>query len=819
MRAKQTRKRSRFNPSYKTGLSSRQVAIRKKEKLRNKKHTMFAKSNGEIVLVNAFNIYNLILLAVAAGMFFLQSLIGFYFVGLVLFNTAIGLGMDLKARRQLRKYVVRRKTTVVRDEKIVQINDTDVVLDDVLFLEKKAYIGVDGVILRGDAAVDEAFVSGESSIVYKNIGDRVQAGTAVIEGEIYVRADKVGKKRSNYAEVLKARAMKRGPAKLLQAYRVLYRMVGIGLLILVSLLLVVFYFQGQLSSVEQLKSGFSNIMDILTMFVPGGLYLLSTVVLAIFVGELIKKNLIIQDRFRLETLNRVDTFCFDKTGTLTDGTLMVKRTIVINREVGEEYVAQAMSNLLIATQADNLTAKALRKVFDLQLSTGINATLPFSNASKYCGATFKGGKTFIMGAPEFLPLRNKKGLLIRAEEYLKEGNRVVVLGESRAPIMENKFAGELDAVAMIIIKERVREDLGETFKWLTAHGADIKIISGDHPQIVTTIAQEAGIIDAAKCVSLENTSLEKVKALALRYKVFARATPRQKETIVAALQESGKRVAMVGDGINDILALKRANCAIAMASGADEVRCLAPMVLKDNSFSQLPLAIKTGGRVINNLKRVASLLLAKALFIFSIAVAFTINVFANVNTVSNFPLTINQLLPLEVIFGGFGALFLAFEHNEEKESPNFLKEIFKNAVPFALLVTAVVVIIFTLFDLQTRSLINFGIHSEETAVGMSVLAINLLMIIYFYKLCRPFTKYRSIIFIIIIVLNVLVLGGSAVITYLGGKSDTILQIPYLEMDVPAYMFTAFVTILAGALYLLINYLVEIVKGGAKKHGH
>lgn len=816
MRTNKTHNFTRFNPSYKAGLSSPQVARRKKEKLSNKAHQIFAKSNVGTCLSNVFSLYNLILLSVAGAMFYLGSFYGLYFAVMALLNIVINLWMDLKAEHHLNKNIIKIKINVIRDEKIVQIKESDIVLDEVLLLEKGCYISVDGVILHGEAAINEAFISGEAAIVHKNTGDNVQAGTSVVEGKIFVRADKVGEERSNYTQIVKAKMMKHTPAKLLHFYRVFYLLVCIAALALIGAILLVLYLRGQLTNFEQFKSGLLSIMNMLIMLVPGGLYLLSTLVLAIFAGKLAKKKLIFQDFYRLEALSGIDTLCFDKTGTLTDGTLVVKKTIIVNREVGEEYVAQAMSNLLVATKMDNPTAKALRKVYDLELSTGINVTLPFSSAYKYCGVTFKGGKTFMLGAPEFLPLRNKKGLLIRVEEFLKEGNRVLVLGESREPIVEQKFAGELDAVAIIVIKECIREGVVDTFKWFTEHGVSLKIISGDHPQIVSAVAQEAGIIDT-KCVSLENLSLDKVKDLALRYKVFGHATPRQKEVIITALQESGQRVAMVGDGINDILALRRADCAIAMASGVDETRLMAQVVLKDNSFSQLPIAMDAGRRVVNNLKRVSSLFFAKTLFIFLLVVIFTINAFIGTNSVSSFPLNINQLLPWEVIFCGLAALLLAFENHDEKYIPAFFSDILKKAAPFAMILTMVVLIIFTMFDLQTRSLINFGIYSQETAIGMSALAINLLGIIYFYQLCRPFTKYRYIIYAVTVALDVLILGGSAVIAYLFGKTDIVLQIPYLDMGGPAYMFTLFITILAGAIYFLANYLVDVFKGESKKN--
>ena len=242
-----------------------------------------------------------------------------------------------------------------------------------------------------------------------------------------------------------------------------------------------------------------------------------------------------------------------------------------------------MSNVLVATNVYNST-DCFKKSIDLELSSGIVSVLPFNSANKYCGATFKGGKTFILGLADYLPLRNKKAILNRCEQFLKEGNRVLVLGESRDQIIDHKFSGELDTIAIIIIKEKIIEDIIKSLRLFMEKNIEIKIISGDHPQIASTIAQEAGITSATNYISLENVSIDQVKELATRYTVFGYASPRQKETIISALQEENKRVAMVGDGINDVLALKRADCAVVMGSGDEIARNLAPVILKDNNF-------------------------------------------------------------------------------------------------------------------------------------------------------------------------------------------------------------------------------------------
>ena len=271
---------------------------------------------------------------------------------------------------------------------------------------------------------------------------------------------------------------------------------------------------------------------------------------------------------------------------------------------------------------------------------------------------------------------------------------------------------------------------------------------------------------------------------------------------------------MVGDGINDVLALKRADCAVVMGSGDEIARNLAPVILKDNNFSQLPETINSGRRIIKNLQRVASLLFAKTMFIFLITTIYAIASFIYPNIVSNYPFNINQLLPYELLFGGLAALLLCFEQSDEKEKPTLFREIFKTATPFAVLLTAVVAVIFALYELQKNGLINLGIYNQD-----SVMAMSACLLIYchclFIQICRPWTKYRYVLCVSIITLDVLAIGSSALITYFGSQTETILQIHFLEVSGPAYMVTAFIIVLAAAIYLFINYLTELFKGGTK----
>ena len=515
-------------------------------------------------------------------------------------------------------------------------------------------------------------------------------------------------------------------------------------------------------------------------------------------------------------LARVDTLCVDKTGTITDGNLNVKKVIPLSANYPIENIAQCVANVIRATNDHNATAMALLNYFDLEQTTSINVALPFNSDNKYSGASFKNGKTYIIGAPEFMPFKNKAGIIKRCEEFTKDGYRVVALGEGNSAIQNNKYSGELEAIALIIIKDHVREDALETFAWFKQNGVNIKVISGDSARTVSAIAIEAGIADADKYISLEGMSIDEVKNIALDYTVFGRVTPEQKEALVIALKEAKKTVAMTGDGVNDILALKRSDCSIAMASGADAAKNISHIILMDSNFSRLPTVVDEGRRVVNNLQRTASLFLTKTIFAFVLTLVFTIA--SLFNNEIHYPFATNHLYLWEIVTSGFAAFFIALEKNSEKIEGKFLVNVFKKAVPIAVLLIATVLSTFIFYWLQQAKLLNFGVYSENTAIAMSVLILAVLGMVYFYKVCSPLNKYRTVVLIGTVAINAIAIIVSAIITYATNNfEDRILMIPFTEMNPVSYLVTAIIILVSSALYLLVYKIIEISKGVSDKN--
>ena len=805
----------RFNASIDQGLTNEQVELRVKQKLVNKSQQAFGKTYTEIIVSNVFSFFNVLLYVIAGVMIYFRLFTGMFFVVVLLSNTIVGLCEDIKARKLLSKLrlITQPKATVIRDGQQIEIPVEEVVLDDIIYIEKDTQICVDGIILQGEVGINESFITGEAINVFKGVDKEVFSGTFVASGSAYIRANKVGKECLANDLQSKANQFKRSPSEILRSLKKLFLVIGIVVISMAVFMLSTFLVKGKLNPDDpgSLRASVESITGAMVGMIPSGLYLLTSAALAMGVIGLSKKKAQVQDFYSVEMLARVDTLCVDKTGTITDGNLVVKKVIPLSAKYTDAMIAQNIANVIRATNDKNATAKALLKEFDLEITAGVAIALPFSSENKYSGASFKGGKTFIIGAPEFMPIKNKAGVIKRCEEYTKDGYRVIVLGEGKELIKDNKYTGELEPVALIVIKDHIREDALETFAWFKENGVDIKVITGDSARTVSAIAAEAGISNADKYISLEGMSNEQVKEIATQYTVFGRVTPEQKEVLVIALKEAKHTVAMTGDGVNDILALKRSDCSIAMASGADAAKNISHIILIDSNFSRLPAVVDEGRRVVNNLQRTASLFVTKTFFIFMITLVFTIATIVNKDI--HYPFITNHLYLWEIFTTGFAAFALAMEKNSERIHGHFLSNVFKKAIPAAVVLVSSVLLIFLFYLLQEKGLANFGIYNRGCAIAMSVITFSVLGIVCLYRVCSPLDKYRAVVLACSAVVNAVALILSAIFTYkLGHVEQRMLRIPFNDMSGPAYLTMAIIIIVYAALYLYIYRLIEIKKG-------
>lgn len=809
---KNEEKIKRVTPSTSTGLSSREVEERKQLGLINKTNVVVGKTYLEIILSDVFSFFNVLLFVVAGLMIAAQYWMGLTFSIVLLANIGISLYEDIKARHLMSKLRVltQPKANVIRDGQKQTVELKDVVLDDLISLETENQISVDGTLLEGSLIVNESALTGESKNIVKNVGDYLYSGSYVVSGHGLMHAEKIGEE--SYIETIqsKAKKFKRSPSQILRTLTYLFKVIGAIVITMAVATFVIYLVRGQFSTYESFKQSMKGITGSMVAMIPAGLFLLTSVALAVAVLKLSKKGARVQDFYSVEMLARINVLCVDKTGTITSGDMDVKKVVLYGNEgYTLEDISQIMSNLLIATKDNNLTAKALQKSFNYDLTKGIVDAIPFNSENKYSAASFKGGETFVLGAAQFLNVPSQEGLDIRTKEYTSKGMRVLVLCKTLTPILNGKVQGILTPIAMIILEDHIREEAIETFKWFKENGVAIKVISGDDPVTVSHVAYEAGIEGAERYISLFGLSDEEVADVATKYDVFGRVTPEQKEILVKALKASGKTVAMTGDGVNDILALKRADCSIAMNSGSEAAKNVSHIVLVNNNFDSLPDVVGEGRRVINNLQRTSALFLVKTIFAITTSLAFLISM--AVGRVS-YPFHATHFQLWNGINIGLSSFFLALEMNKEPTKGTFLGSIFRKAIPGSLVLLLPVGLIYLLYVFQTNHILYTGVYTLEAATTMCVITFTVLGLIILLKICLPLNLYRGLVFGGATLLEAAALTAAAIVSYKVGVEQSIIAIDFPSLTIVNWFVIGIIILATSSIYLIVTYIVEVFRG-------
>ncbi len=801
----------RLTPSLKTGLPNDQVEERTRLGLVNKTNVVVGKTYLEIILSDVFSFFNVLLFVVAGLMIAAQYWIGLTFLVVLFGNIGISLFEDIKARHLMSKLRVltQPKVKVIRGGEELVINSDQIVLDDLLLVNSEDQICVDGVLLEGSLIVNESALTGESKHIVKNKGDKLFSGSYIISGHALMHAQVIGEE--SYVESIhaKAKKFKRSPSEILRTLTFMFKVIGAITITMAVAIFVVYLVRGRFNNYESYKESMKGISGAMISMIPSGLFLLTSVALAVGVLKLSKKGARVQDFYSVEMLARVNVLCLDKTGTITSGEMDVKKVIPYgNTSYKEIDIAQIISNVLVATKDDNLTARGLRKTFNYDLTKGVVASLPFNSDNKYSAASFKGGETFVIGAPDFLNIKNIATIKRRIEEYTSLGLRVLVLCKAGG-IKDNKITGEVEPIAFIVLEDHIKDEAVETFKWFMENGVDIKVISGDDAATVSHIASEAGIKNADKFISLVGLSDKEVEKAATQYTIFGRVTPEQKEILIQSLKNDGKTVAMVGDGVNDVLALKRADCSIAMNSGSEAAKNVSHVVLINSDFASLPDIVNEGRRVINNLQRTSSLFLVKTMFSMTTTLVFLITL-----------ITVNYAYPFEAVhfqlwsFIGIGiaAFFLALERNKEPLKGSFIGTIFNKAIPGAIAVLLPVGLIYLAYGLQKSGALFTGIYEVGVAAHMSVLAFNIITLVILLKVCLPFSKYRALVFAGAATVEAGLIALAAVLSYKFHVAETIVSINFTELTLVNWFVIGIIVILVSALYLVVTYIIEVFQG-------
>lgn len=754
----------RVNPDISTGLSEEEINIRKQAGLINKTKMIAGKTYWEIFRTDVLSFFNILLFIIAGFIIFANVsdtspathwYSGLFFITILLANIIIGLYQDLKAKHLMKKLkvITTQVCKVVRNGETIQIQPSEIVVDDILILSPGEQIPSDSILINGNVFVNESMLTGESVNVSKKEGDILYSGSYIASGTCYARVDKVGKE--NYIESLteKARAFKRNPSHILRSLKVLFRYLGIIIIVDAAIVFTAYGIIGKFGSIELFANSVRPIAGQFVAMIPTGLYLLTSFTLATGVLNLYRKKASVQDFYSIEMLARSDVICVDKTGTITDGNLTLNKLDILSK-ISEQEVAQIIHSLVAATKDSNATARALLENFGSAQTFEVSKILPFTSDNKYSGISTPLGVTYLIGAIEFLNLKNKESLLKQSEEYTSKGYRLLVVAKGNQEIKDEKYNHEVEALAFIVLQDHVKDDALETFKWFQDNNVQVKVISGDNALTVSETARLAGINGAEKYVSLEGKSLEEVKALANDYVVFGRVTPEQKEALIMALREAKHTVAMVGDGINDMLALKRADCSIAMNSGSLSARNVSHVVLLDDNFSTMPSVVAEGRRVINNLQRTGTLFVTKTIFAAVLSLVFLI-VSLSTKGKYDYPFSTNNLLLWEVFGIGLVAFFVALEPDSKPIKPGFVRNILKPAFPYAALLLFAVFASYMLLVLNDAGLYtgvrDFGVDYLFTAAGrygataIAILSTSVLSMFVLYLTCRPLNLYRGIV--------------------------------------------------------------------------
>jgi len=531
----------------------------------------------------------------------------------VLINAIIGIIQEIRAKKTIEKLKLVTESTsyVVRNDNRISIPSANIVLDDIVEISTGKQIPVDGTIVYGTIEANEALLTGEADVIKKNIGDSVLAGSFVTSGIAFVRADSVGDYTYSAKIQAAAKDLKAVKSKLMTSIYGILKWVSV-FMIPISIGLAV---KLALGTFDPTSIIVKQVGTTIVGMVPTGMILLSSLSLAMGIVKLGKQNTMVQDLYSIEMLARVDTICFDKTGTLTNGNMEVDKIVYLKHK-NEKIIKNIMSSILMALPEKNKTSLALIDKFGIEQTYAALNIIPFSSSRKRTTVSLDDGKTYVLGAPEFIT--TDKAILNSVNTYANKGYRVLLL-ESYIGDIQEEIPKTHEDLVFILIKDQIRKEVHATMAWFDNNDVDVKIISGDNAITVAQIAKESGIKHTDKAISLENIPDKEIPRLAKEYYIFGRVTPEQKALLIEAMQKDGKTVAYAGDGVNDILSLKTADCGIAMAGGSDAAKDVANVVLLDSNFANLPSVVNEGRRVIHNITRTSTLFLMKTFSMMLIA--------------------------------------------------------------------------------------------------------------------------------------------------------------------------------------------------------
>ena len=808
----------RFDPDINEGLTETQVAERTSDKLTNDKPINRTKSYTRIVLENVFNFCNTVTIILVALLFIAGA--GMYTVSscIVILNMAIGIWQEIKAKHKVEKLslVIENTCEVIRDGKHSEISTKKLVLDDIYILNAGLQVPVDSSIKDGTIEIDESILTGESVPVKKSVGEYVLAGSVIVSGEATVRADKVGKDCyiENVARI--ARRVSKPRSNIFSVLDKIIKGISVVLVFLAGLLLVSLLVTGAESTfltesgvnteeISKFQSYVITISAAILGMLPIGMFLLTSTALAASTLKFAKRNTLPQDLYSIEMIAMVDTLLLDKTGTITNGKLEV---LEIKNFVTDDntHAEDVFNTIVTATKDKNSTAVAIREHFIYAKTLDYVDFCAFSSARKFSAITLTDGKTYVMGAPDFIVSGNDE-LNAYVNHNAELGRRTLALAEYDGTIEE--FDPSLSrCICAVTLEDELRGDVKETLDWFRANDVEIKIVSGDNPVTVSQIAEKTGVSGYENYVNCRELTDEELAEKAESTTIFGRVSPEQKCKLVNILQSRGKVVGMIGDGVNDVQALKEADCSISFAAANEVARNISRIILMDNNFKTLPSVVQEGRQVISNIQKVSSLYIMKNIFVMFMVLMFTILTF--VTKVNSYPFDTKRMLLIEFFVIGVPTFCFALQPNKARATDKFLSKIMRACFPSAIGLIVGVLFVFGMLGCFKGDMTSFATYENAStaAIALAMAGFACLIII-----SMPPDWFRLGLIVAMIGVSVLALWADyyyAVPLF----GDTFLNIDW-ELGWYNWVLCALCAVIAAVLTLVFRKLIDVI---AAKHG-
>lgn len=716
----------RFKADTDVGLTTEQVELRMSQGLYNKPVESPSKTTREIIAENTFTYFNFLFVVLAGFLIAVGCWRDLSFIPIIMANSLIGIVQEMKSKKVLERLTVLNApvTTVIRNGEQITVPSKELVLDDIAVFSAGNQISADARVISGNASVNESLLTGEADEIAKKPGDKLMSGSYIVSGSCHARLEKVGKDSYISKLTLQAKRSKKGEQS--EMIRSLNRIVKLAGIIIIPIGGLMFW-QQYIYYDMPFKDSIRSMVAAVIGMIPEGLFLIASTTMAVSAMRLAYQKVLIHDMKCIETLARVDVLCVDKTGTITENAMQVHSVVPANESITEDDIKGLISDFAAAQSADNETMRAVKNYFKRPAGQNVLSHSGFSSEFKYSSVVFESG-AYVLGAPEFVLRDEFDRYRSTIENNSRKGYRVLAFGKYNGRPDGKALSEPVTPVCFIILTNPIRKDAPDTFRYFAEQGVAIKVISGDNPVTVSEVAKQAGIKHAADYVDASTLITDdSINDAIMRYTVFGRVTPDQKRKFVQALKRNGKTVAMTGDGVNDVLALKDADCSVAMASGSDAAAQASQLVLLESDFSKMPEVVLEGRKVVNNLERSGSLFLVKNIFSLILSIL-------TIGFGIAYPLKPSQITLISLFTIGIPGLFLSQMPNKQLIKGRFMTNVLLKALPAGITDTIIIAAMLYYGDI-------FGVTAADIATSSTIL-LSIVGLMIVYEISKPLDVYK-----------------------------------------------------------------------------